>query len=278
MSVYGRWDLIVGEGADGYPSWVELSETGGRFVGRFGSSRPIPNIEVNGSRLTFSLPKQYEGRSTDLEFIGEFAGGNLRGTTTLDGGEATTWVGHPAPVLPKTVPKWGETIDLVHRDWTPRSTNEPNKWTVKDGMLVNTGVGSDLVSVDKFSDFKLVAEYSYPVQSNSGIYLRGRYEFQILDDYEGSPNHVGSSGAIYGFLAPSKNTIKPHGEWNTAEITLLGRYVTVVLNGEPIIDSQEIPGITGGAMDSNEGEPGSFFLQGDHGPVTFRKLSVTETI
>ena len=131
-----------------------------------------------------------------------------------------------------------------------------------------------MVTDRKFTDFKLHAEFRYPKGSNSGVYLRGRYEVQIVDDYgEAADSH--GSGGIYGFLTPSVNAAKKPGEWQTLDVTLVGRVVTVVLNGERVIDRQTIPGITGGALDSNEGEPGPIFLQGDHGPVDFRNLSLT---
>jgi hypothetical protein len=201
----------------------------------------------------------------------------LEGTCVADDGQVVKFVGARAPALSRSgEPKWGAPIDLIKADtanWTPRSPDLANNWVVQGGALVNTATGSDLVSKQKFADFKLIAEYCYPAGSNSGIYLRGRYEFQIYDDFTNKPS-VGSSGAIYGFLTPSVQAIKPATEWNTAEITLLGRRVTVVLNGQTIIDDAEIPGITGGALDSDEGAPGPLFLQGDHGPVTFRKLTL----
>lgn len=276
--IYGRWDLVVGAGEEAFPSWVEIGEGKGSFVGRVGSARPIPNVSVEGSTVVFSLPRQYESRDTELEFKGELQDGKLVGTTTLDDGRISAWTGNPAPALPNREPNFGEAQSLIGEDlsnWKPRSPNWESKWKVEDGLLVNTGVGSDLVSLDVFSDFRLEAEYKYPLNSNSGIYLRGRYEFQIVDDHESGANGVGNSGAIYGFLAPSRNAVKAAGEWNSVQITLIGRFVTVVLNGETVIDAQEIPGITGGALDSREGEPGPIFLQGDHGTVTFRKLTIT---
>ncbi len=277
----GRWDLTVGEGKDLFPSWVELTPRGGQFVGRVGSARPIVSVEYSSDSVKFSLPPQYEGRKDDLVFQGSLRAGNLYGTTTLDDGSNAHWMGIPAPELPSYSPSWRETQELIGPDlsnWTLRSPDWVGNWSIEDGLLVNSAAGSDLVTVSKFGDFKLVAEYKYPPNSNSGIYLRGRYEFQILDDYESGANGVGSSAAIYGFLAPSKNAILPPDEWNTAEITLVGRFVSVVLNGETVIDHQEIPGITGGALDSTEGAPGPLFVQGDHGPVTFRRLSITPGI
>lgn len=276
--IYGRWDLMVGVGEEAFPSWVEIGDGKGSFVGRVGSARPVPNVTVEGDQVTFSLPRQYESRETELEFRGELKDGQLVGTTTLDDGRSSVWSGTRAPELPAREPNLGEAKSLIGEDlsgWKPRSPNWESKWKIEDGLLINTGVGSDLVTLESFADFQLDAEYKYPFGSNSGIYLRGRYEFQIVDDHEGGANGVGNSGAIYGFLAPTRNAVKPAGEWNSVQITLIGRFVTVVLNGETVIDGGEIPGITGGALDSREGEPGPIFLQGDHGPVTFRKLTIT---
>jgi len=274
--LFGRWDLVVGTGEESYPSWLELGEDSGSFVGRWGSARPVPTIAIDGNKVEFSLPRQYEHRTDDLVFKGEIVDGQLTGTTTYDNGEATTWSGVRAPAFPLREAVFGDPVELIGESldgWYARWSNMANNWSIVDGELVNSAVGTDLITDAKFTDFRLVAEYKYPKGSNSGIYLRGRYEFQIVDDFEGAPNGVGNSGAIYGFLAATKNTIHAPEEWNQAEITLVGRQVTVVLNGEKIIDA-EIPGITGGAMDSSEGEPGPILVQGDHGPVTFRKLTL----
>jgi hypothetical protein len=277
MSISGRWDLVVDLDGDAFPSWVELGQGEGRFVGRVGSARAIPHIEIDEDRVLWRLPKQYESRQDDMEFEGQLEGDALSGTTRTDDGRTVRWIGKRAQSMePSGSPHWGEPVELIGSDlsnWEPRSPEGQNNWSVRDGMLVNSSVGSDLVTKDRFMDFKLVAEFSYPPKSNSGIYLRGRYEVQILDDY-GKPSSVGNSGAIYGFIEPTTNAVKPAEEWNVAEITLLGRYVTIVLNGETVIDNQEIPGITGGALDSDEGAPGPLFLQGDHGPVTFRRLTL----
>src|SRR5438309_5207292 len=88
----------------------------------------------------------------------------------------------------------------------------------------------------------------YPKGSNSGIYLRGRYEVQIEDNYGDEPDSH-KIGGIYGFLTPSVNAAKRPGEWQTLDIMLVGRVLTIVFNGERIIDRQTIPGITGGALD-----------------------------
>lgn len=151
-------------------------------------------------------------------------------------------------------PTWGQPIELFNGQdltgWKPRHTNAKHGWIVQDGLLVNDKPGIDLMTERKFTDFKLRAEFRYPKGSNSGLYLRGRYEVQIEDNYRRDPeSHL--IGGVYGFLTPSVNTAKPAGEWQTIEITLVGRVVTIVLNGEPIIKRQTIPGPTGGALMSN---------------------------
>src|SRR5205807_9541001 len=148
-----------------------------------------------------------------------------------------------------------------------------NGWIVQQGMLMNSTPGNDLVTERKFTDFKLHAEFRYPRGSNSGVYLRGRYEVQIEDDYGEEPESH-KIGGVYGFLTPSVNAAKKAGEWQTLDVTLVGRVVTVALNGERVIDRQTIPGITGGALDSDEGASGPLVLQGDHGPIEFRKVTL----
>ena len=85
-------------------------------------------------------------------------------------------------------------------------------------------------------------------------------------------------GGVYGFLTPSVNAAKPAGEWQSYDITLTGRVVTVVLNGQRVVDHQVIPGITGGAIDSNEAAPGPLYIQGDHGVVEYRKITLTPAL
>ena len=149
-----------------------------------------------------------------------------------------------------------------------------NQWIVSDGVLKSPHSGSNIVTNRTFNDFKLHIELRYPAGSNSGVYLRGRYEIQV-EDNKGQVPDVGLFGAIYGFLTPSEMAAKSAGEWQSFDVTLIGRMVTVYANGRQIICNQEIPGITGGAINSNEGEPGPILLQGDHGPVEYRNIIIT---
>jgi hypothetical protein len=283
-SVVGRWDLRVRGPEKEYPSWLEVRQSGyrtlvGSFVGRTGSARPISRVEFENGRLVFTLPPQWERRTDDQHFEGRLEGAVLRGETTDDEGRRVGWEAHRAPSLARTQPpRWGEPVELFNgRDlagWKPRNPGLKNGWLVREGVLVNETPGNDLVTERKFTDFKLRAEFRYPQGSNSGVYLRGRYEVQIEDNHGEAPESH-RIGGVYGFLTPCANAGKPAGEWQTLEATLVGRTVTVVLNGERVIDRQAIPGITGGALDSDEGEPGPIMLQGDHGTVEFRNVTVT---
>src|SRR5947208_3384962 len=134
--------------------------------------------------------------------------------------------------------------------------------------------GGNFVTDGTYGDFKLHLEFRYPPSGNSGVYLRGRYEAQI-EDSTGRETSTGGLGAIYGFLIPNENAAKGAGEWQTYDITLIGRIVTVVLNGHQVICRATIPGITGGALDSYEEKPGPIMLQGDHGPVEYRNIVLT---
>lgn len=281
VPIVGRWDLTVQAPAGDYPSWLEVRRSGfetlvGCFVGRFGSARPISRVEFTDGQLRFAVPPQWEKRKTDLTFEGRLEQDRLSGWTTDDAGNRLAWTATRAPALrPAQEPVWGDPIALFNgTDLTGWHVIGTNQWRVIDGVLTNTQYGGNLVSDQTFTDFKLQVEFRYPPKGNSGVYLRGRYELQIED----SPGELPANdhlGAIYGFLTPSEKAAKGPGEWQTLEATLVGRLVTVVLNGQLIIWRQEIPGITGGALDSDEGAPGPLLLQGDHTAVEFRRLTLT---
>jgi len=282
--IIGRWDLTMHDGDKSFPYWLEVRQSGtrtlvGSFVGQFGSARPIANVEFADGHFHFVIPPQWERRTTDLVVDGTLEGEMLRGETTNDEGKPVKFEGRRAPSLARTsAPKWGKPIQLFNgHDLTgfrTRNAGVKNGWQARDGVLVNAQPGNDLVTERTFNDFKLHVEFRYPKNSNSGIYLRGRYEVQIEDDFGREPDfdHI---GGVYGFLTPAVNAAKPAGEWQSVDIILVGRVVTVTLNGERVIDRQTIPGPTGGALDSNEDQPGPIMLQGDHGQVEFRKVILT---
>lgn len=147
-------------------------------------------------------------------------------------------------------------------------------WTTEHGMLVMGSGGADLITDQKFGDFVIRYEYMCPKGGNSGLYLRGRYEIQVMDDSAKTAPDLHGDGSIYGMIAPSKIAGKAPGEWNTVEATLVGNNVTVILNGVKIIDNQPIAGATGGALDDKVNEPGPIMVQGDHGPVAYRNIRI----
>jgi len=172
--------------------------------------------------------------------------------------------------------EWGKPIRLFDgktlQGWRPRDARRRFGWHVEDSSFTNTPPDVDIVSERKFRDFKLHLEYKVNAGSNSGCYLRGRYELQILGDPSVQPH---GNMAVYSRLAPKKNPMRPMGQWQSLDVTLIGRYVTVVLNGVVVHDNAYLEGITGGALDPWEGEPGPLLLQGDHGKVWFRNVIVT---
>ena len=119
--------------------------------------------------------------------------------------------------------------------WTPRSAQHAGCWRVQGAVLAATPPCVDLVSDATFRDFRLHAELRFPPGSNSGIYLRGRYEVQIQDD-AGKALDPLRMGGVYGFIAPSVDAARAAGEWQTLDVELVGRRVTVVLNGTTIVD------------------------------------------
>src|SRR6188508_510867 len=282
-ALLGRWDLTIEAPGGAYPSWLEVrlrteTELMGRFVGRVGSARYASDIAYGDGRLALRVPIQYETDIDALRFEGTVRGNRIEGTTLAADGAALRFTATRAPKLqPESRPKWRPAAPLGNgRDltgWTPRSAEHAGCWSVQSGVLAATPPCVDLVSDATFRDFRLHAELKFPPGSNSGVYLRGRYEVQIQDD-AGKALDALRMGGVYGFLAPSVDAARAAGTWQTLDVELVGRYVTVVLNGTTIIDDQEIPGITGGALDSEEGAPGPIMLQGDHGAIEFRSLTI----
>jgi hypothetical protein len=279
----GRWDLVVQRGTQTSPSWLEVERSGtatlvGQFVGSGGSARPIAKIDFKDGTFRFAIPPQWDSNPNDITIEGRLEGERIAGSMTMGDGQKVTWSGTRAPALRRTAqPAWGQPVTLFNGTsldgWQPLGRRE-NVWTAVNGVLQNSKSGANLVTVQKFDDFKLHLEFRVPKGENSGVYLRGRYELQIDDaaGLEPSSHHL---GGLYGFIAPSENVAKAAGEWQSMDITLVGRMLTLQLNGTTVICNREIPGITGGALDSAEADPGPLLLQGDHGPVDYRNIVIT---
>jgi hypothetical protein len=281
QSIIGHWDLTVDMGGQPAPSWLEVKLSGlstlvGYFVGDAGSARPISKVTFADGKVTFSIPPQWE-IGKDMLFEGTLENDKLTGFITNSMGVKHSFVGERAPLLKRTSPpEWEKPITLFNGKnldgWYAQKAE--NQWVVENGILKSPKAGSNLITSQKFEDFKLHIEFRYPAEGNSGVYLRGRYELQIVDSKGQEPSSI-YLGGIYGFLTPNEDAAKAAGEWQTYDITLIGRRVTVVANGKTIICDQIIPGITGGAMDSKEGEPGPILLQGDHGSIEYRNIVIT---
>jgi hypothetical protein len=286
-TILGRWDFVVRDSVGTYPSWLEVTPSGrgifvGRWQGRVGSARPIGRITWIDGVMHFAIPPQWEDGNGDLRVQARLDQDRLVGTIVNPGGASHSFTATRAPTLSRTgQPAWGRPDTLFNgRDlagWTTQG--EPgarNNWTARNGVLTNTaGGGANLMTTRTFSDFKLHIEFRYPPSGNSGIYLRGRYEVQVEDNAERDlplPVHI---GGVYGMLWPNENASTGPNQWQTYDITLVGRRLTLVLNGRTVINDQIIPGPTGGAIDSNEGAPGPILLQGDHTAVEYRNIVVT---
>jgi len=280
----GRWDLTIND-SNGrqFPSWLELTKEKdawkAMFVGRWGNARPLPAVELKGDSIHFVSPREEEDSKNDLVFDGKLAADTLAGLARGPNGASWKWTARRAPALKSPArPNWGEPITLFNgRDFAGWRFDNPSKassWVVENGCLVNKSAGSNIATERRFQDFKLHVEVNCPTNANSGIYLRGRYEVQVEDDsVQEPPSH--HMGAVYGFLAPAPEQPRRPGVWQSFDITLVGRFVTVIQNGQTIISHREIPGITGGAFDSDEGSPGPIYLQGDHGGIAYRNIVLT---
>ena len=282
QAIEGRWDLTVDLGDRLAASWLEVRLSGiktlvGYFVADGGSARPISEVFFKDNKVSFHIPGQWENTDKELIVEGTLKDGKLSGTMLTPRGQRVTWVGVPAPSLKRDkAPIWGKPITLFNGKnldgWQP--TGKENQWVVENGILKSPRPGSNIKTNKTFNDFKLHIEFRYPKESNSGVYLRGRYEVQVEDSkgMEATNIHL---GGLYGFIDPLEMVAKNAGEWQSFDITLVGRIVTVIANGKTIIRDQIIPGITGGALDSREAEPGPIMMQGDHGLIEYRNIVIT---
>jgi hypothetical protein len=282
QSFAGRWDLTFTSNDQTYPGWLEVIEkTGGlevRVQPRAGSVRPVKEARIESGRLILPLSPANAKNGPSTWEITKPEGNNLTGVVKRGDTVAGRIKGVRAPTLLREPPKsWSKPIPLFDgkdlTGWEPLDPKQ-NHWTVQDGLLVNQEHGSNLKTVRQFEDFKLHFEVNCPDKGNSGFYLRGRYEVQI--EYEPHEDDYHRMGSIYGYVAATGPIVRKPGEWETFDITLVGRRVTITRNGVITIKDQEIPGITGGALDSNEEAPGPFYIQGDHtAGIKFRKITVS---
>jgi hypothetical protein len=275
----GAWNITGDSPNQGNIYWLEVKDDGGKpavmFLNRGGSPVAGENVKVAGSELTFMVGGTGQNRPTvTLHAAGDKLTGTV-GQTKVTGEHPPAWgacdanashsFGKPVVLFD------GKSLDA----WGVQMKDRAIMWKIEDGVMTNDPHGNNLVSREKFKDFKLQAEYKLSEKGNSGIYLRGRYEMQVLDDFGRTDDREHGHMSIYSAKAPLVNASKKAGEWQTVEITIVGNCVSATLNGQKIHDNSKITRITGGALDAKETEPGPIMIQGDHEKVWYRKVVVT---
>ncbi len=285
----GRWDITVFGKPEAW--WLQIEnagtpQIGGMFIGApTGGLDQIPQISIDDGKLSFVFEQRYIKGEPNRKGIyhARLEKGKLEGTFEIEGkpDSALRWTGVRAPeIRDQDDSSWkpGKPVELFDgkdvSGWHSRVGGSELGWYVEDALLKNRAPAPDLVSDRQFWNFTLHVEYRLAKRSNSGVGLRGRYEVQIVDDF-GRPPSTHGNGALYSRIKPSENASRPAGEWQTFDIRLVGREVTVVLNDRKIIDKGEIAGLTAIANNAEEGRPGPILLQGDHGPVEFRRIVIT---
>ena len=289
----GRWNIDVQNESRSRVWWLEITGAGskklaGRFVGAPGGDMDqIPQPTINGGELRFTFDRKYRFGPKPLwdkvrqgVYAARYRDGKLIGTFALDGQVIYQFTGLRAPVIRDADDgSWKEAkpIELMNgRDlaaWTAMVPGMDLGWKAADGLTGNVAGANNLVSKEKFWNFIVRAEYRLGAKTNGGIGLRGRYEVQILEDH-GQPQDSHSHGALYARIKPAMNASRPAGEWQEVEIRLVGRWVTVKLNGQTVIPKSEIEGLTAIAGNADEAAQGPFIVQGDHGAVEFRRFTV----
>ena len=298
--LFGGWSLKLDSGE---PAWMRIvEEDGGKPLVymriHVGPDGPWEVSEVNVGRLKFAMKRKKKAPTAPPVVEVGLTDGKLEGTivrTSKTGeGRTTRFSGKRFPAMPNapdlSAVRFGHPISLFNgkdmTGWRPHESDKINGWSVKDGLLVNTtpktdfsatGAYANLRTEAEFEDFWLHIEFLVETKRNSGVYLRGMYEAQVVD--RDSPMQgIQGVGAIFGHIEPSTNAGMPGGVWQTYDLTLVDRHITVVLNGEKVIDNQPVREPTGGAVNTDPAAPGPIYLQGDHTAVKFRNIYLAPVI
>ncbi len=305
----GNWALTIPGGGAG---WLGVAENCGKLEGSIlwggGSVVPVATVKVENNvlivtRIHERKAKDAQGKEIKIRetetIRATIDGENLKLTTERDEGDGkvtgkTEFTGKRIPPLPPAPDlakiKFGEPVKLFNgKDLTGWKLVKPDSisaWGVENGILINRPVQEEgkprkhygnLRTEAEFEDFNVELEIRLPQNGNSGVYLRGIYEVQVADSF-GKPLDSHNMGAVYSRIKPMENAEKPAGEWQTMNITLANRHITVILNGKKIIDNQPLLGCTGGALWSDEFKPGPIYLQGDHTGVDYRSIVLKPVI
>lgn len=299
----GDWSLDL---STKEPAWLKVDEEAGKPVVYMRvhvlSAGPHKGVEMKKGRLTFPLRIKREGEdgpvtTTNTVDVG-INNGELDGlivNETLEKPyDRITFTGKKFPPMPPppdlSKVRFGHPISLFNgkdlTGWKLHNPNKKNGWGVENGLLVNstpktdfgsTGAYGNLETDAAFDDFRLHLDFLVEANHNSGVYLRGMYEAQVVDR-DSRMQGIQGVGAIFGRIAPSVNAGKEPGEWQSYDLTLVDRHVTVVLNGVTVIDNQPVMGPTGGAIHTDPMTPGPIHLQGDHTSVKYRNIYLAPVI
>ena len=288
----GRWDMTVTPTTGKpYPQWMELSDNSGKIEGRIqprgGAWHPIAGASMQSGKLIVIVNESGSGPATSWDLTSS-SPGKLTGVEKHGDADGPMLAGVKAPLLDRPMPKeWTSPRPLFNgkdlNGWEPIEDVENSKWVARKGELVNDNPevpgqnvhgAANIMTTEKFQDFKMHIEVNCPEGGNSGIYLRGRYELQVGTEGGKLPTH--EMGAIYSWYPPPQGSENDLGKWTTFDVTLVGRHVTVLRDGKMYHDNVELPGPTGGALDSNEAEPGPIYLPGDHhGVIAYRNITIS---
>lgn len=306
----GAWAFAL---PDDRPAWLRIvrhdddatSEFTAELLWSVGSARPVKNVVVEGNTIRFTRaikwlpygdPKQRQRITSP--FVGRVDGDLLRLSFQHESEsnvvESIEIIGKRLPPIPArpnlSMVQFGKPIPLFDgvslAGWKLSDSNKINGWSALDGALSNAtpktdfgayGAYGNLQTVRTFGDFRLSLEYNVPKGGNSGVYLRGMYEAQVVDR-DSRMQGIQGPGAIFGRIEPSMNAGRPGGEWNRYVLTLVDRHVTVELNGRTVIDNQPLIGCTGGGLSADDSSPGPLLLQGDHTSVAYRNVMIEPVI
>lgn len=286
----GNWALTLPNERAG---WLGVEEKDGKLSSSLlwggGSVLPTAATKVKDGQLI--VRRETENKKTgdiSVQIITATVEGDslsLSVANPKSKAEPETFTGNRIPPVPAAPDlssvQYGEPIPLLNgkdlSGWKLVDPESDSGWSVDDGILQNRVDKTsgkhygNLRTEAEFEDFNLTTEVRTPEGSNSGIYLRGVYEIQVMESH-GKPLDSHNMGALYSRITPSVNAEKPVDEWQTLDITLVDRHITVILNGTTVIDNQPALGCTGGALTSNEFKPGPILLQGDHTNVDYRNM------
>jgi hypothetical protein len=301
----GRWALTIPGGGAG---WLGVEQKNGELTASIlwggGSVVPVSRAKMDGDALRLERDHKNRGRDGKVNeitetIIAKVSGDELALTQIMprrdgNGENRSDFTGKRIPALPPkpdlSKVKYGKPVKLFNGrnldGWKLTSPGQTNGWSVEDGVLVNNPKQTEgqphisygnLCTEAEFEDFNLKLEVKVQKGENSGVYLRGFYEVQVSDAY-GRRLDSHNMGGIYSRITPTVSAEKPAGQWQTLDMTLLDRHVTVKLNGKTIIDNEPLLGCTGGALWSDQFKPGPIYLQGDHTGINYKNIVLTPII